>query len=243
MSRPLVEDIENYVYRMKRIKDSILSLTGEDFLDNHKKTLLFSLLDTMSVGVFGNKYRRNGKRFEAFVIEFCGWENAERLSLQQMAFLLEKTGETTFVELRKFTFKELSKYPKSQPVPFSYDPFMEEVQSFLPTDRIFNKLSLCDLKHVNLLWRYRNSLVHEARSIGADQLFDIEKEPHYIQYYQVGRNENGVSLMEGHWEIYYPLRFFVFLVETAISNLASYLTYHDINPIKNYEFEPLWIRV
>ena len=243
MSRPLVEDIESYVYRMKSIKDSILSLTGEDLIDNHKKTLLFSLLDTMSLGVYGNGIGGNAKRFEAFVLEFCGWENAESISLQQMALLLDRIGETQFIKLRKYTFNELSKYPNAQPVLFSFDPSAEEVQSFLANEKLFKKVNLNDLKHVNLLWRYRNTLVHEARSIGADQLFDLEKEPHYIHYYKLGRNENGVELMQGEWQIHYPLTFFIDLVDTAISNIPSYLTQHEINPFMNYKFEPLWIRL
>ncbi|QDP41971.1 hypothetical protein [Radiobacillus deserti] len=242
MSRTIENDINDYIYRIQMIRDSILALKGGDLLVNHKKNLLFSLLDTISKGVYGDQIQGNGKRFGNFILEFCNWNNAERVSLQQLALFLRKVDKGEHNYLKKYTFNELSKYPQSKPVPFSVDPYGEEILPYLSSDKkIYKKITLDYFKHVNLLWRYRNSLVHEARSIGSDRLFDFENEPHYIHYYHLSKDEKGNNIKDEYWEKYYPLNFFITLVDNAIINMEVYFIENEVNPFENYVSDPLWI--
>jgi hypothetical protein len=227
---------------MRDIQDSIIQLQGEKFLNNHKKTLLFSLLDTMSKGVYGNRYHRNHKRFENFIKEFCVWEDGNRVSLQQLSLLLERTEEQDYLPIKYYVNEKLSKFPLSKPVSFNYDPTIEELKVMLEGEEEIKNVKIEKLTHVGLLWLFRNSLVHEARGIGANELFD-EVEPHYILYKESERNSEGITIIKKYWQKLYPLQFFIDLVNQAISNIEPYLIQNEINPYNNYNFDPLWIEV
>ena len=107
----LLESIDSYLEVMKDIQESINQIQGDRFLKNHKETLFFSLIETISKGVYGDKYPMNFTRFEKFITEFCKWEDAKRVSLQQLALLLEKTNNHEFSRLKKtcsFSFNTIS---------------------------------------------------------------------------------------------------------------------------------------
>jgi hypothetical protein len=234
------EQIENYIGVMRDIGDSINQLQGDRFLNNHKKTLLFSLLETMSKGVYGDT-RNNYKRFEKLIKEFCEWEDGKRVSVQQLNLLLEKTEEQDYETLKRYVRDKLSRYPISSPVPFNYDPTLEEIRPFIPDNKI-NDVGIDYFTHVSLLWKFRNTLVHEARGIGAQDLFD-ESVPHYIHYTQVARDNEGRIIKTRYWQKLYPLQFFNDLVDKAITNIEPYLIQNEINPFEKYNFDPLWIEV
>lgn len=74
-----------YLRAVNELRDSINMIRGERYIENHKKTLLFSVIDMLSKGVYGNRFGNNRTTmFEKFILEFCDWENAERISLQQL---------------------------------------------------------------------------------------------------------------------------------------------------------------
>ncbi|RZT23128.1 hypothetical protein [Fictibacillus sp. BK138] len=235
--------IENYIGVMRDIRNSINELQGDRFLSNHKKTLLFSLLETMSKGVYGDT-RNNYTRFEKFINEFCEWEDGKRISVQQLNLLLEKTEEQDYETLKYYVRDKLSRYPISSPVPFKYDPTLEEIKPFLSEDNNkINDVRVDFLSHMGLLWKFRNTLVHEARGIGAQDLFDEVVVPHYIHYTQLDRDSDGKVIKKRYWQKLYPLQFFNYLVDKAISNIEPYLIQNEINPFEKYSFDPLWIEV
>jgi hypothetical protein len=99
------------------------------------------------------------------------------------------------------------------------------------------------LSHMGLLWKFRNTLVHEARGIGAQDLFDEVVVPHYIHYTQLDRDSEGKVIKTRYWQKLYPLQFFNDLVDKALSNIEPYLIQNEINPFEKYSFDPLWIEV
>lgn len=236
----LLEDIESYLKAMQEIQESINELKGERFLENHKQTLFFSLIESISKGIFGDKYIMNYTKFEKFIIEFCEWEDANRISLQQLALLLEKTEDHEYLNLKKYVFSHLMKYPESTPVPFNYDPTVEVIKQLMPKgETAIYGVDIYSFIHVNLLWKYRNSLVHEARSLGSIGLFDFVEYPHYVHYTKLmpeGERDWEV------WKISYPTKFFNNLVETALVNVKEKLIEKEQDPRGNYDFEELWIK-
>lgn len=124
--------IDSYLGEIINIEKSISDLQGGEFLKSHKKTLLFSLLETLSKGVYGEKYPMNYTKFEKFILEFCEWKNAKRVSLQQLALLLQSTEEAKFQRLKSYVFDHLNKFPMASAVPFSYDSTVEEIKTLMP---------------------------------------------------------------------------------------------------------------
>lgn len=232
----LIEEINSYIHAIKNIQDSINQLQGDKFLKNHKKTLLLSLLETISKGVYGRKYvYKNYKRFKNFILEFCEWEDANKISLQQLSLLLEREQNPKFQRLKRYVDIEIRKYPSDSPVPFSYDITIEKIKSLMPIGETeIYGVKIDKLTHVSLLWEFRNNLVHEARSIGSQEVFDVNY-PHYVQYTIA---ENGREI----YEICYPVDFFNNLVERAIGNVRDALINSEQNPWMNYNFSELWIK-
>lgn len=231
------EDIDSYIRAMEEIQVSINQLQGERYLKNHQKTLLFSLLETISNGVFGNGLR-NVDRFKKFILEFCEWEDANRVSLQQLALLLENTHEREYQRLKDHVSKGIQDYPPASPAPFSCDSTVEEIKALMPRgETIINGVDIYNLTHVNLLWKYRNSLVHEARSIGSTELFDHTDYPHYVHFTMLEK--------DGEWEVWkisYPIKFFNNLVERSLVNVRTAFIQSEQDPRSNYDFGELWIK-
>ncbi|OXS61517.1 hypothetical protein B0G93_106178 [Bacillus sp. V-88] len=234
----LLEDIDSYIGVMKDIQESINQLQGKRFLKNHQKTLLFSMLETISNGVYGDRYR-NADRFKKFIIEFCEWEYAERVSIQQLALLLEKTEEGEFKRLKAYVFKQIREYPSASSVPFSFDSTVDEIKELMPNGETTIKgVDIYNLTHVNLLWKYRNTLVHEARSIGSVEAFDFVDYPHYVHFTMIEvKGENWEV-----WKISYPIQFFNKLIESALINVREKLIEIVHDPRSNYDFDELWIK-
>jgi len=242
----LKENIEEYMYAVHEIRNSINVIQGEKYIENHKKTLLFSVIDLLAKGVYGNRFgNKRTDMFEKFILEFCEWEYAERISLQQLVHLLDKTDEGTFSRLKEFAKTQLHTYPDCQPVPFSYDPTYKQLKELMPKGFTnILRVELKSLNHVSLLWKLRNSLVHEARAKGATQLFEYEVEPHYIHYSVLGTDgESGLTVITERWEMYHPVGFLNKMIDNALYNVKNYLEAHEINPRDNHDFDPLWIEV
>lgn len=226
------EEIEQYIFTIQRMQNSINELEGGAFIDNHKKILFLSLLDTLAKGTYGNSINKNGNKFKVFVEKFCNWEHANRVSLQQLFLLLTAKYSTEegeeFKNLLAFVKANLSKYPTSSPVPFSFDPTLEEIKAICPTIEGNSK----NFTHVSLLWKLRNSLAHESRGKDAQSLFNDLPYPHYVMYRQPDSTKT--------WIISYPIEFFNNLVNNAIKNVKTHCLEKNINPYDNYDFDFLW---
>ncbi|WP_066415263.1 hypothetical protein [Sutcliffiella cohnii] len=234
----LKEGIDSYIQAMKDIQKSINQLQGERFLKNHQKTLLFSLLETISNGVYGDRYR-NVDRFKRFIMEFCEWKDSNRVSLQQL-FLVFKEGQPSqeFRNLKIHVLNGIQEYPSSSAAPFSCDSTVEEIKELMPRGvTTINGVDIYSLTHVNLLWKYRNSLVHEARSIGSTELFDHVDFPHYVHF--------TILEKDGEWDVWkisYPIQFFNNLIDKALVNVREKLVEIEHDPRSNYDFGELWVK-
>ncbi len=84
------DSINQYMTVVKQLQESINSIEGTLFLDNHKKNLFFSLIEFMAKATYGDKYRKNRPRFVNFIMDFANWEFGNRVSLQQLVLVLQQ---------------------------------------------------------------------------------------------------------------------------------------------------------
>ncbi|MBM7605573.1 hypothetical protein JOC75_003596 [Metabacillus crassostreae] len=242
-SYELSDKIEMYLNSVIEIKNSIDEITGGRFIANHKRTLLFSVIDLLARGVYGEKFIRDRTTmFKRFISNFCEWEYGERISVQQLSHLLSKTNEKAFTRLKNFVKVELDKFPSSEPVPLIYDATHKQLIKLMPKNQTsILGVELTSLNHISLLWELRNTLVHEARSKGALQLFDYEYEPHYIHYSTIGVSDSGNLVDESEeWRLYHPVEFLQTLIDLSIPKVRDYLRINLIDPYENHNFDPLW---
>ena len=229
------EDIQRFVGFFKRQLQVIESAQFAEKGDLYKKALLVSVIDALSKTVYPRKGNRD--RFVSFIRYFGKWKDCERISLPHLVRLLEKVPDTDFSELRKFALSRFAEWPEGEVICLDKDPDYAEVQKLWPKEKEYTKplenLQLDSLRHVHLLYSYRNSLVHEMRKPGYGMEFPDDDEPFY-----------GSMLHEENkntWELAYPLKFFLTVCDRTLAGLETYYSENGINPYDYYAFGTYWI--
>lgn len=229
------EDIEGFVGFFSRQLQVIKSAQFAEKGDLYKKTLLVSIIDALSGTVYPRKGNRD--RFVSFIRYFGQWKDCEKVSLPHLVRLLEKVPDTDFFELREFALSRLGEWPEGEVICLDRDPDYFEVQKLWPKERECTKplgnLQLDSLRHVRLLYSYRNNLVHEMRKPGYGMEFPDDDEP----FYGSRLSEESKST----WELAYPLRFFLSLCVRALIGLKTYYSENGINPYDCFVFGTYWI--
>ena len=64
----LEEENVSYIEAIRDVHNSINQLQGEKYIKNHKKTLYFSIIETLSKSVYGDNLQ-NHDRFKRFIKE------------------------------------------------------------------------------------------------------------------------------------------------------------------------------
>jgi hypothetical protein len=120
------------------------------------------------------------------------------------------------------------------------DPTLEEARRHWPRDSEsrmpIEKITLESLQHVNLLYAYRNSLVHEFRAPGYSLELEDDKDPFYMSMSDVGDVESGYR-----WELSYPVAFIEVLCDKCITNLEAYLKKDRLDPRASFVFGSYWL--
>ena len=107
------------------------------------------------------------------------------------------------------------------------DPFKNDLNEYVKEDE--EKRLLSETKHLDLLYRYRNYLIHEFRTPGYG--FELE---HNKPYY---------SVFNSHFELVYSKLFILGLVKKGLELVKSHLLQNSMDPYQNHQFTPLWDKV
>jgi hypothetical protein len=193
----------------------------------YKKALLITQIDTLA-GIrypkerYPEMNRRNHERFINFLDEHGIWPEGNLVSLP---FLEESLRKANVTNGRLFEYVS-TKYESSfEDGSFNID-FTEidveatELIKLSTTAR--EEKAIRENKHFELLYRYRNYLVHEARVPGNAMEVTDDERPYYHGY-----------LGEHKLFLAYPLRHFLTLVENSINVIEEHLTTNQLNP---YDF-------
>ena len=207
-----------------------------------KKALYVSVIDTLSKCVFPHRVG-NRERFVAFVMRFSKWGEGYNISMPHLAKLLRVNPDPAYEKLRKSIFNAYnsSVVHRSQIVGIDTDPTYEDIKKDWPVQKEcripIEGVTLESLQHFNLLYAYRNSLVHELREPGYGAEFDEdEKNPYYHSRTIIDGDREKRRI-----ELVYPVNFFRKIVETCISNLDIYLKDNQLDPYDYYKFGTYWI--
>jgi len=200
-----------------------------------KKVLYIGIIDAISKTVFPRKGNRI--RFVLFIEIFSGWKNCDRISLPHLVRLLEFTPEPEYSKLREFAFSAYEQWLSGDIIGLETDPKYKEIIKYWPKGKDNTEpiegVKLESLKHANLLYTYRNSLIHELRNLGYGQEeLSLGKEPSY----------HSMTMEDGKdtWQLVYPLGFFENICETCVKNLKKYLIKNNINPYNSFKFGSYW---
>jgi len=241
MPRDVNSAIEIYIghFRKKVQRLREYELHPEDRL--LKKNILVSILDALS-RTTSNYADGNRERFTGIVANFGDWPNHTRVSAPHVKYFLHNLRSPAYEGARSFIEEVIRKNSHGGFVTLSRDPEFEEVRRLWPVpvdQKLVNQLSLSSFTHLNLLYQYRNSLVHELREPGRGMEFhETHEEPFYHGMTTIETDESpGKKTLE----LVYPLNFYFALTESVLKNVERYLRRNAIDPYSCYRFGSSWV--
>lgn len=207
----------------------------EQILRVYKKILYCAVIDFLAkVWCLAERknIKKNRDRFCEFVEKFGGWEDWNRVSLPYLKMYLERKNDAKFKRLKKFVerkFEESAMEWRWLGVKLvrNIDPSIEEISTLLSDTKEFEKLR--KFRHVELLWKYRNSLIHETQEKGSPLEKSEEFEPYYHTKHKYIKKGNIIT-SETTWELVYPLFFLERLAENSLKNLKEWVIKEKKNP-------------
>ncbi len=208
----------------------------------HKKALYLSLIDGLSGVIYPNKSSHRS-RFVQTVLDFGEWEQAEYVSLPHLARLLALNPDPEFEALRKHVLSQIDTWSSGDLIYLDKDVKANEVGSQWPKGKEHsepvNEIRLDSLKHVQLLYTFRNSLIHEFRPLGIDLEVPEDDDPYYLSVYDTKEDKDMKTI---HWNLIYPTVFIHNLCKKIIGNLDLYFKENRIDPIEVFSSGKYWLK-
>jgi len=199
-----------------------------------KKILYFAIIDALSKSAFPD-INHNKARFVKTLIAFSGWNDGERISLPFLYNDISDSTNNNIEPLQKGVGDELKKWPVKTPaqIKLSRDSHVHSLLSLIEHKNEKDELSFKEMiekfSHYNLLWEYRNCLVHEFRQPG----YGHELEGDDFPFYQGALGTDEIRLC-------YPVQFIANLIEQILKNLEKHLINNQINPYNSFEYGAFW---
>lgn len=250
MSDKLLKDIDRFTGYFRGQIEEVSTLSTKH-AELYQRLLYASILDTLAGTVLPR--RTNRDRFVSFVRRFCRWPDGERVSLPHLVQLIKRNPDPAFEKLRVWALSSYRALPVhlGDFMPISHDPSFDDVQSKWPSPKEHRTplegVDLVSLQHVELLYAYRNTLVHEFRIPGYGMDFSDKDSPFYHRMSLVDdvsdvSTVEDWSLLPSTAELVYPWRFLHQLCDTALVGLREYLLTNELNPFDARVFGTYWIR-
>jgi hypothetical protein len=212
------EDIDKYCSYFKERLEEIKTIQ----IRLYCKILIVAIIDSLARTVYPNK--GNKERFISFIRCFSDWEDCNRVSLLKLLCALNSQSDPkiTNSELKKKVEEKLRNWQSTKVYWINEVDLCEQELKKLTTNQNLIKL-IEESKHAELLYTYRNHLVHEFREPG----------------YPIEPNNDENPCYRGQ-ELVYPVGFFVRIAEKLLANLKHYLEENDLNPYSSYQFGSIW---
>lgn len=205
-----------------------------DGLNNplYQKILIVILMDTLSRVWTEGVENKNKLRFLKLIRECINWEHSDRISVPMTIYRLEKLNFVINVRL-KLKFDGLfNNFQSGRILRIDIDPFYSEIKHLADSRK--EKELLMNLRHAELLYTYRNNLIHEFRKPGHGMEFSDDNEsPYYHGMTDLDRRENT-------WELVYPTNFLINLSKVALNSIKAFLASNKLDPYSFFQFGSPW---
>jgi len=235
-----LSDIDTFFNWFEDLANSATKISKDKYAPTFKRLIYVSALDSLSKCVAGKKFRVR-ERFVFLVKHFCEWPESSKVSLPHLVKFLQEVPLPAFEDLRKFAYEKYDSLEQGTTYTVvDIDPEKNDILKLWPRDSVYRepieKIGLESLTHLNLLWKYRNALVHDTRRLGGMDSFDFE-EPSYHSLTDLTIDPDPVEL----WELVYPVPFFEKLLRSAIKKLKTYYVENRLNPYDRFKLGSYWI--
>jgi hypothetical protein len=209
MAPTLDETLAAFQRQVRTLADQVGQIENAEF----RKALYVSMLDGLSACAYPNE-TRSGHRFRTFVLNIGNWKDGERVSLPQAALYFQADpamSAAIAVPLNAWTW--------GQPQSITSDSFLNQLPAHA---------DLWRLQHVNLLWQFRNSMLHAFADPGG---FDIGNrvEPYYFG-----------DIATHTWRLIIPGHFLRNLLLNSLDALIAFCRQNGFDPQAHLGRE-LWL--
>ncbi|MCY0852511.1 hypothetical protein [Cupriavidus sp. D39] len=201
----------------------------------YRKVLLINAVDTLaSIRFSKDRYpqlhKRNRERFIRFIQDGKCWTPGEYVSIP---FLSERQtrGEIGPGRLCDLIDEKLAKIDPDAGGSIEFSEIDEPLGALIKlASSELEAKALRDCQHYNLLYRYRNYLVHGSREPGTSMEISPERTVPYYHGY----------VYESKLFLAYPEFMFMKLLENAINYIRQYLLSNSLNPYDFVEETSRW---
>lgn len=193
----------------------------------YKKVLLISAIDTLAGIRFPKETypqlnKKNQERFIKFITDSDIWPEGNLVSIP---FLAEhvSTGKISKGKLLDFINGHMSKSPDNHDFSIAateIDVQIEKLLTMVKTEQ--EEKVIRENQHYELLYRYRNYLIHEAREPGKAMDITLDNIPYYHGY--IGDKKLYLA---------YPVGMFEVITTNSIHFIENYTKQNSIDP---YDF-------
>jgi len=227
-----------------------LSKGNHRFTAIHSNVLLCCILDRIAKAGAPH-LDRIGDRFKAVVEQYADWADANRVSILHLArVLMSPNLPDAFNDVKRRVDHDLGrKLPEHQNQIFlTNDPLLHEVENYWPTNNNGNFIQIDGfvpelLTHSNMLWLYRNSMVHEYSKPGrgSESPFRREHNPYYqkLQTF-IGITPQDTAIWHENWEMVYPTAFITDIVRKVLEGVCDDFRSQNTSPFSFYSEGTYW---
>ncbi len=218
------ESAENFcLYFHDRIKE----ING---LDNplYQQILIVILMDTLSRVWTKGTENKNKVRFLKLIRDCIKWEHSDRISIPMIFYRLNQLSFVPSEQLKLKIGELFSNYQNSKINRLDNDLFYSDIQHVAESQEEIKLLK--NSRHAELLYTYRNNLIHEFRKSGDGIEFSADNE---LPYYHRMINLDT-------WELVYPTRFLINLSKVALDSIQAFLIFNNLDPFAFFKFGSPW---
>jgi hypothetical protein len=233
-----IGEFDHYLTSKLQEIDEISS--GDSLL--YRKILYVSFLDSLAACIYPNA--GNKHRFTSLIDRFSHWEERDRICMLHVGRFCSLNPEPELEKLREKSFAVLKLWQQdlngTSTVKACENPTYDEIKSLWLKSKSESGLpyELSDFKLVSLLYRLRNSLVHQFQSKGRELGPILPDQPFYTLYKTIDDND---GLIPSHFELVYPSDFLSKLCRSTLKNAVAYLKKGNINPFPSYFAGDYWL--
>lgn len=221
------DDIDQYIAYFRAQNQEIAAVVRPAF-----KTVLYLVeIDTLSRAAAFPTASGNRKRVVQFIDTCSNWSDKDRVSAVQLKFALEENGILSG-QLYDSINQRINSWGYGQIIRPNDDLTLGEARRLsTPSESQY----VNDARYGELLYTYRNHLLHEFREPGRgmDLGADLPPTPYYL-------GTDQLSTGQSSWELVFPVQFLHALCESCIHGLEAHLSANDLNPYDAYEFGTMW---
>ena len=220
--------IAQYLAFFKARNQAIAGIADATF----KEVLYLVEIDTLSRAAFPTIVGHR-KRVVRFIDTCSGWQDKDRVSAVQLKLALEGEGIRSG-QLYDSVNRRINAWGYGLIIRPEDDLTLGEV---LPLATPRDRSCVTTARYAELLYMYRNYVVHEFRTPGQgiDLGDDLPPTPYYIGTDCPGGGQNS-------WELVFPGHFLHGVCDGCLSGLEVHLITNNLNPYDAYDFGPMWRR-